>query len=311
MRQEIHNHQIWTKNISWSRNQLQAQVLSLGVGTLLAVLSTYTLLPCSRTAILTDTLAFESIALSVAFATTVWMLKAATPAAATCGGMVCLLVTYWTVSSPDSIVHSALPSLVALFLITFLATQAGRQRKLAAGLAELRTGRTASQVIANLSVSALCVTPFVRHFIASWSSQPIRLNSLLTLPIMKVMCLAALAEATADTVSSEIGQAFGGTPFMLTTLRRVPSGIDGAITPLGTLSGIGATALVAVTGIWSMHLRTMDTLIVIAAGIGGLFFDSFLGATAERRGWLGNDLVNLTSTAFVATLAAILGLYFP
>jgi uncharacterized membrane protein len=30
-----------------------------------------------------------------------------------------------------------------------------------------------------------------------------------------------------------------------------------------------------------------------------------LGATFERHGWLGNDLVNFTSTAFAAALAAV------
>jgi uncharacterized membrane protein len=36
-----------------------------------------------------------------------------------------------------------------------------------------------------------------------------------------------------------------------------------------------------------------------------LFFDSLLGATAERKGWIGNDLVNFTSTAFAAGVAAL------
>ena len=39
------------------------------------------------------------------------------------------------------------------------------------------------------------------------------------------------------------------------------------------------------------------------AGCAGLFFDSLLGATVERRGWLGNDLVNFASTVFAAVVA--------
>jgi uncharacterized membrane protein len=34
-----------------------------------------------------------------------------------------------------------------------------------------------------------------------------------------------------------------------------------------------------------------------------LFFDSLLGATLERRGWLNNDAVNFLSTASAAAFA--------
>jgi uncharacterized membrane protein len=55
---------------------------------------------------------------------------------------------------------------------------------------------------------------------------------------------------------------------------------------------------------WALRLRPSQAAIALFAGICGLFFDSFLGATVERRGWLGNDLVNFTSTVFAATFAA-------
>jgi uncharacterized membrane protein len=38
-------------------------------------------------------------------------------------------------------------------------------------------------------------------------------------------------------------------------------------------------------------------------GVFGLFFDSLLGATLERRGWLNNDAVNFLSTASAAVFA--------
>lgn len=39
------------------------------------------------------------------------------------------------------------------------------------------------------------------------------------------------------------------------------------------------------------------------AGVFGLFFDSLLGATLERRGWINNDTVNFLSTASAAGFA--------
>ena len=121
--------------------------------------------------------------------------------------------------------------------------------------------------------------------------------------LLKIMVLAALAEATADTVSSEIGQAFGGLPFMLTTLRRVEVGADGAVSLLGTASGVFAAWLVVFAGMWALKMQPTDAAIALVGAVAGLVFDSFLGATVERRGWMGNDLVNFASTLFAAVVA--------
>ncbi len=93
-------------------------------------------------------------------------------------------------------------------------------------------------------------------------------------------------------------------PVMLVGLRRVDSGTDGAVTLLGSGAGVVAGILVAAVGAWALRLGILEAAIAAAAGICGLFFDSLLGATVERRGWLGNDLVNFTSTVFAAVLAA-------
>ena len=45
---------------------------------------------------------------------------------------------------------------------------------------------------------------------------------------------------------------------------------------------------------------------IVAGGVFGLFFDSLLGATLERRGWLNNDTVNFLSTAGAAAFALAL-----
>jgi uncharacterized protein (TIGR00297 family) len=123
--------------------------------------------------------------------------------------------------------------------------------------------------------------------------------------------LAVLAEAAADTVSSEIGQAFGGRPRLIITLRPVEPGTNGGITLLGTAAGIAAACLVAGCGASFLFPPGGWRLFWVAAagGLFGLFFDSLLGATAERRGWLNNDLVNFLSTLSAALAAlAILAL---
>jgi uncharacterized protein (TIGR00297 family) len=92
---------------------------------------------------------------------------------------------------------------------------------------------------------------------------------------------------------------------MITTMRRVAQGTDGAVTVLGSFAGVMGGAMVALIGGWAMHLHAAAEIVAFGAGACGLFFDSLLGATLERRGWIGNDLVNFASTAFAAAAAAV------
>lgn len=246
----------------------------------------------------------KALAVSITFALAAWGLRAATSTAALTGGAICLLLTCYTGSLLTPPGRSALTPLLVLFVLTFLATRAGRKQKAAHGLAESRKGRRTSQVIANLGVSALLSNP-VGYDVVAWSARNPGISDINPYRLLCVAVVAALAEAAADTVSSEIGQAFGGQPILLATFRKVDAGVDGAISLIGTAAGIVAAGAVIASAGWSMKLSFQQCCIAFAAGVCGLFFDSLLGATIERRGWIGNDLVNFTSTAFAATLALL------
>jgi len=298
---------IWRKAIPEGRDRAQSRVLVVIVGSLIAVMSISTLVLAYSRVNQFPVFVLSVIGVSVAFASVVRMLRAATAVAAVCGGMICLLLIYWTARFDESIGRTALTPLVLLFVLTFLSTRAGRHRKAKAGLAEKRKGRSASQVIANLSVAALCVTPLT--YVTLERLMPgCCVSGVANVWIdwtMRMMCLAALIEATADTVSSEIGQAFGGTPRMVLGFRRVEPGTDGAVTLLGTGAGVLGGAVVAAVGMWGLRLSFTQAAIAFGAGVCGLFFDSLLGATVERKGWIGNDLVNFSSTAFAAGVAVV------
>src|SRR5262249_21768164 len=83
--------------------------------------------------------------------------------------------------------------LLVVFGLTLAATRIGADRKRRLRTAEAADGRTASQVMANLGVAGLiaALAPF------DWVGWPL-------------LAVAALAEAAADTSSSEIGMAFPG-----------------------------------------------------------------------------------------------------
>ena len=251
--------------------------------------------------------------ISLCFGLAAFALRAATPAAAACGSLICFLLIESSQRLETlnlerrSILQSGLVPLILLFLLTFAATKLGHRPKANADLSESRRGRNAAQILANLGVAGIAAA-MAERLLAPQGYEftgPTRHTAVLhVLAGLFLPALAALTEATADTVSSEIGQAFGGTPRMILTLRSVPPGTDGAITLTGTLAGIVAGALVAASAIPALGLSAEQAAIAAAAGTAGLFFDSLLGATVERRGWIGNDLVNLCSTAFAAVVAA-------
>ena len=265
----------WRKSISQARDRLQSRVLVVVVVPLLAVGTAAVYRPLT-------TAAAVPLLSSFAFAVLVWLLRSATLPAAGVGFLVCAILarspTVWSGFNPLPAYRQAIPALVALFLLTFAATRFGRKKKERRGVAEARSGRRASQIVANLGIAALCV-------LIGWYDG----------------CIAALAEATADTVSSEIGQALGSATWMLTTWRRVPSGQDGGVSLAGTVAGVVGAGVVVAAG--SLHHALWpNSVLAFAAACAGLFFDSLLGATVERRGWLGNDLVNFSSTLFAAAI---------
>lgn len=244
-----------------------------------------------------------AVAISVCFGFVSWRLRAATPAAAGFGGTICLLVMLSArVPGSSSPLRTGLTPLLLLFVLTFAATRLGRERKQRAGLAESRKGRSAAQVLANLAAGAVASSVGLNGFFAhtQWASSGGALHAGV------ISMLAAFVEATADTVSSEVGQAFGGIPRSVVTLRRVPPGTDGAITWTGTLAGVGGAAIVALSGMAAFGLTAREAGIAFLAGVMGLFLDSLLGATVELRGWIGNDLVNFASTSGAAWLAWVL-----
>lgn len=182
----------------------------------------------------------------------------------------------------------AFAALITVFGLAWITTRLGYQRKVRLGTAEKREGRKASQVLANLGVATLCA---VLH-----AFRPDRTALLLAVA-------AALSEAAADTVSSEVGQALGENARLITDWTLVPAGTNGAVSLTGTLAGLAAAAIVSSVCVISGLLPRRWLAISLGAAILGTIVDSFLGAWLERRGLLNNDSVNFLSTV-VAALAA-------
>lgn len=163
--------------------------------------------------------------------------------------------------------------------------------------------RRPSQVLANGGVAAL---------LAAW--RLVRAEGLAALPALDPArdgaLLAALAGSlaamTADTWATEVGMASGRRPVLIPGFRPVPPGTSGGVTWPGSLAaGAGALGMAALAaGTLADPGAALGA--VLAGGLAGALADTWLGATAEARGLLGNDGVNLLASATGAAVAAAL-----
>jgi uncharacterized protein (TIGR00297 family) len=218
------------------------------------------------------------------FASLAWLLHGVNKSGAAAGSIAAFALTL--AGGPASF-----GALLLVFILTFLATRFGRQRKSDLHIEERGKGRDGAQVMANIGCAAVAAT---LSQLTPWH-----------MPLL-VGIIAALAEAAADTVSSETGKALAGNARLLTSWKLVRAGTDGAISLPGTILGITAAGIVGAEAVATGMLNARQSGIAILAAMAGMFIDSLLGATLERRGWLRNNGVNLISTGCSVLIAAIL-----
>ncbi|WP_419801667.1 DUF92 domain-containing protein [Mucilaginibacter sp.] len=182
----------------------------------------------------------------------------------------------------------------AFFTMAVLATSQKMAVKEALGAAEKNKGqRNAGQVLANSGVAGLMglLCCFYPHKI----------------DLFRLMMAAVLASATADTISSELGTVYGKRFYNIISLKPDQKGLDGVISPEGTLFGLAASSIIAAVYSFSFGWNINFAWIILAATIGNLA-DSALGAIVERKGFISNNLVNFLNTVVAALI--VLAIYF-
>jgi len=183
----------------------------------------------------------------------------------------------------------------AFFVLGSAATRLGYARKAARGVAEARKGaRNWRQALAN-SLPGACFALLV----ITTHHQGAFLMAL----------IASFAEAAGDTVSSEIGQWLSPQAYLMTTFKPVAVGENGGVSLAGSLAGFAAAVLVVVLGFGLRLCGVAGAVIALAAAVAGNLLDSLLGATIERRGMVGNGIVNFSSSAFAGALALAAALH--
>ncbi len=180
------------------------------------------------------------------------------------------------------------------FLVGSGVTKIGMEQKEAAGIAEKRSGmRGPENVWGSALIATICA-----------------LGTLLVdAPWIQLLILgyvASFSTKLSDTTASEVGKAYGKRTFLITTLKPVSPGTEGAISLEGTLAGMLASAVIALVGYGVGLINLMGILYCIIAAFIATNLESLIGATLqEKLEWMTNEIVNIINT-FIGAIVAIL-----
>lgn len=181
------------------------------------------------------------------------------------------------------------------FLVGSGVTKIGMAKKEAAGIAEKRSGmRGPENVWGSALIATICA-----------------LGTLFVDPIWTQLLLlgyvASFSTKLSDTTASEVGKAYGKRTFLITTLKPVSPGTEGAISLEGTLAGIVASGVIAVVGYGVGLVNLMGIIYCIIAAFIATNLESLIGATLqENLEWMTNEIVNIINTFIGAVMAILL-----
>ena len=190
-------------------------------------------------------------------------------------------------------------SICIYLLLGTLVTKIGYKNKASRGIAESRGGKRGPENVwgsaaTGCSLSLLsCIWPDY-------------------LTLFMVGFAASFTAKLSDTFSSEIGKRFGKRTFLITTLRPVAPGTEGAISIEGSLAGLlGSLIMTIVMFNLSIISGLSVACIVLFSGYIATIVESYIGAEVQNKfEWLTNELVNSIQTSLSAIISIFLYLYF-
>lgn len=182
------------------------------------------------------------------------------------------------------------------FLLGSAVTRLGSVQKEAAGIAENRSGaRGPENVWGSALVATLCASALFMNQNQDFTA------------ILLLAYVASFSTKLSDTTASEVGKAYGKRTFLITTLKPVSPGTEGAISLEGTLAGIVASAVIAIAG-WLVGLISpVGIFYCLLAAFIATNLESLIGATLQDKfDFLTNEVVNVINTFLGAVIAGVL-----
>ena len=188
-------------------------------------------------------------------------------------------------------------SIVLYLFLGTLVTKIGYKYKTKKGIAEKRGGRRGPENVWGSAATGLFFAVLIK------------LN-LWNLDLLKVAFASSFSAKLGDTFGSEIGKRFGKNTFLITSLRKVEKGTEGAISLEGTLASLLGSVIMSIAflklGIIYSYLQF---IIVSISGFLATIIESFIGASLQEKYKLSNEIVNSIQTS-IGSIFAIIFLLF-
>ncbi|KAL7218626.1 hypothetical protein ACSBR2_011814 [Camellia fascicularis] len=187
------------------------------------------------------------------------------------------------------------------FVIGTAATKLKMAQKEAQGVAEKKKGRRGPESVIGSSAAG-CVCAFLSIF---------AVGGIAFSRIWELGFVASFCTKLSDTVSSEVGKAYGKTTYLVTTFKTVPRGTEGAVSAEGTLAGLLASILLSSVGCLMGEINVPEAMICVVASQIANLGESLIGAVLqEKEGfqWLNNDVVNVINISMGSVLAILIQL---
>jgi uncharacterized protein (TIGR00297 family) len=187
-------------------------------------------------------------------------------------------------------------AVVAYLVLGSLVTRLGLRHKQSRGLAEARGGRRGPENVWGSALVGALLALLVCRAPTLW------------VPPLLLAFAASFSAKLADTFGSEIGKRWGRHTVLITTLRPVPPGTEGAVSLEGTAASLAGALLMGLVML-ALGLLSGPAAwgLVAAVGLVATLLESLVGATLQRRyTWLSNELVNGLQTLIAALLALAL-----
>ena len=184
-------------------------------------------------------------------------------------------------------------SVVLYLLLGSLVTKIGYEYKDKIGVAEIRGGRRGPENVWGSAATGLFLALMIRFNLAN-------------LVLLKLGFAASFVAKLADTFGSEIGKRFGKYTFMITTLKKVERGTEGAISLEGTFASLLGSILMTKIMFLLGFLTTQKQLIIVSVcGFLATILESYIGANFQEKFRMSNEIVNTIQTSISATLTIV------